>query len=554
MEFNHNPLSTQDEFGVIDLKKYAYLLWEKAWLILLVLILAGAAAYIVSIRTTPVFEANATVLIEVPSFNTTEVSAITAAERLTRTYSEIMTNTNVLSQTIDRLEMRLRPSELEKMITVQPQPNTQLIDIKVESTDPAAAAVIANTLVEIFTQEINQLQSRRYQTSLANLESQMVDVEAQMLSFNAQLANAANEAERDRLESKLVEYQGIYSGLLSSYENIRLSEAQSLISVIMIEPALLPEEPARPRVMLNTALAALVGALLSAGGVFAADALDDRLKTPDEITDQLGLPVLGVIDTYNPGNGNELIAAVHPRSPITEEYRTLRTNVNFASVDRQLKSLLITSAEPGEGKTSIATNLAIVFAQSGLNTFIVDADLRRPALHTRFDLSNHNGLTAFFYRMRTLKLEDCWQTPFKNLNVLTAGSLPPNPAEILGSRRMQDLLADLKEQAEMLIIDSPPVLAVTDAVLLAPLVDGVLVVVQPGKTRHKAARAMLEELQRANANILGVAIKFMGGKRGRRYARRYGYYARSKYDRYYHAGADDPAAAAPLESKDTSAP
>lgn len=541
MELDPRNIPTQDEFDVIDLRKYFFLLWEKAWLILLALILAGAAAYFVSIRMTPVFEANTTVLIEVPSFNTTEVSAITAAERLTRTYSEIMTNTNVLTQTIDRLGMSLRPSDLKEMVTVQPQLNTQLIDVSVESTDPIAAAVIANTIVDVFSQEITQLQARRYQTSLVNLETQMTEVESQIFSFNNQLQASGNEAERDRLESKLAEYQGIYAGLLSSYETIRLSESQSMISVIMIEPALAPEEPTKPRVMMNTALAALVGMLLSAGGIFAADALDDRLKSPEDITDQLGLPVLGVVDTYSLKNGNQLIAATHPRSPITEEYRTLRTNVQFASVDRQLKSVLVTSAEPGEGKTTIATNLAIVFAQAGINTYMIDCDLRRPDLHTRFDLSNHIGLTTIFYRLGSQKIEAYWQKPINSLNVLTAGSLPPNPAEILGSKRMQELIEKVKENADMLVIDSPPVLAVTDAVVLAPQVDGVLIVVQPGKTKMKAARAMLSELRRANARILGVAIKFMGGKGRRNYARRYGYYARSKYDHYYQGNMDDPA-------------
>ena len=538
MDFTHINVPDQGEFDVSDLKKYVYLLWEKAWLILLVLIVASSAAYIVSIRTTPVFEANSTVLIEVPSFNTTEVSAITAAERLTRTYSEIMTNTNVLAQTIDRLGMAIRPSQLKGMITVQPQPNTQLIDIKVESTDPQAAAVIANTLVEIFTQEISNLQARRYQTSLANLEIQLAEVESQILSFNTQLQEANSEAERYRLDSKIAEYQGIYAGLLGSYENIRLSEAQSMIAVIMIEPAYTPENPVRPRVLMNTALAGMVGILLSAGGVFAYDALDDRLKTSEDITEKLKLPVLGLIDSYDTKDGKELIAALHPRGLVTEEFRTLRTNINFSSVNKQLKSLLVTSAEPREGKTSVAANLAIVYAQSGLNTALVDCDLRRPNLHNLFDLNNHVGLTALFHHMGGQQAEDCWQQSFNRLNVLTAGSLPPNPAELLGSQRMKKLIEVLKKESEILIIDSPPVLAVTDAVILAPLVDGVLVVVQPGKTRLKAAQDMLAELRRANANILGVAINFMGGGHGKRYSHRYGYYARSKYHRYYQAGED----------------
>ena len=547
----------QDEFGedvIIDLKKYFYLFWDKAWLILLASVLAAAAAYFVSIRLTPVYQADATVLIEVPSFNTTEVSAITAAERLTRTYSEIMTNTNVLMQMIDRLGMSLKPTELKDMIIVQPQPNTQLIDIKVESTDPEAAAVIANTLVDVFAQEIVLMHTRRYQNSLTNLENQMMDVEAKLLLYKTQLASAASQAERDRLESKIAENQGIYAGLLRSYETIRLTEAQSMISVILIEPAFPPQIPTRPRVRMNSALAALSGLIISSGGIFLAEALDDRLKTPDEITDKLNLPVLGLIDSHDIENGNKLISAAQPRSPITEEYRTLRTNVNFASVDHRLRCLLITSAEPGEGKSTIAANLAVVLAQSGLNTGIIDCDLRKPSIHTFFGLNNYIGLTSLFKDAGNHHIKDFWQKPFGRLEVLTSGPLPPNPSEILGSQRMKKVLEMLRKEFDILVIDSPPVLAVTDAVVLAQLVDGVLLVVQPGKTKLKTIQTMLKELRLANANILGVAIKFMGGKSGRRYSRRYGYYNREKYDHYYQAGVDNSEPHKHIDQKDFDVP
>ena len=522
----------------IDIKKYFYLFWQWVWLILLVAVIAAVTAFFISQQLTPVYRATTRVMVDVPAGSMSEAAALTMSERLSRTYAEMMTNRSLLQETIVTLGLPMTPTSLADMITVRSVPNTQLMEVQVESIDPQAAVVIANSLVSIFSAEIRELQTGRFDQSRANIEAQMLEVEQQIAETTAQLQGQTQGEARDRLETRLTQQQQVYATLIASYEQLRLSEAQSISTVVIYDPATVPDSPIRPRPLVNAALAGLTGLLLTAGGIFAVDALDDRLKSPDEISQQLDLPVLGVIDNHNPNNGGQLITAVKPRSPITEDYRTLRTNVNFASVDRQLRSILVVSAEPAEGKTTVASNLAVVFAQSGLETYLVDCDLRRPQLHTRFDLSNQVGLTSLFYQRANGDLDDYLQTPFKQLNVLTAGSLPPNPAELLGSQRMVQLLEKIKKESEILILDTPPVLAVTDAVVLSSFVDGILIVVQPGKTRLKATQTMLEELRRADARILGVAVKIVGKSR---HARRYGYYARTKYDNYYHMGADDDA-------------
>lgn len=520
----------------IDIKKYLYLLWHWAWLIILVTIVASLAAYLVSVRMTPVFEASTTILVDVPSYNTTEYTALMASEQLSQTYSEMMTSNDILTQVKERLGLQIDLEELRGMISVQSITNTQLIEISVECIDPNAAALIANNIVEVFSAEIKEIQSSRYNLSKSSLESQMTEVEEEIASLNNKLQSDITEAERDRYETKLAQYQQIYSTLLSSYEEIRLSEAQTMTSLVLIEPATVPDEPIKPRVLMNTAIAGLTGFLLATGAIFAGEALDDRLKTPDDIKNYLGLPILGIIDSFPQDDGNDLIAAKHPRSPITEEFRTLRTNVQFASVDKALNSILVTSSEPREGKTAIAVNLGVVFAQSGLKTTMIDCDMRRPAVHARFGLNNNSGLTSFFYRSHSSNIEEYYKKPFTNLNlqILTSGSIPPNPSELLTSNRMKGILGQIKKDSEIVIIDSPPVLVVTDAVILSPQVDGVLLVVQPGKTKIPAAKETVDQLKRAKANILGVVIKFVEGKRNRGTGR-YGYYTRSKYDSYYRA-------------------
>ena len=523
--------SHQEE--TIDIKQYLYLFWQWAWLIILVAVLAGGGAYAYSQRMTPIFQASATALVDVPSINTSEYSAVITSEMLSRTYSQIMTNTGVMQETINRLGLQMAPQQLAGMISAQGLADTQLIRVSVQSTDPTAAAAIANTVIEVFSADVKETQSSRYSLSKSSLELQMADIESKISTLNTQLQSATRETEIDNLETKIAQYQGIYSSLLNSYEQIRLSEAQTLTSLTLIEPATVPAGPIQPRVLMNTAIGGLTGLLLTAGGIFAIEALDDKIKSPADVKEKLGLPVLGIIDTFSQKNGDSLIAARQPRSWITEAFRTLRTNVMFASVDNELKSILVTSAEPGEGKTVVSANLAVVFAQSGRKTVAMDADLRHPQLHKRFDISNNRGITSLFYDRRDLEIDQFWRTTGsnENLKVLTSGKLPPNPAELLASERMKKLLADVKNRSDMLVIDSPPVLAVTDAVILASLVDGVLIVIQPGKTKFGTARHTIEELNRANANILGVVIKFMGG-RGSKYAKRYGYYTASDYN--YH--------------------
>jgi capsular exopolysaccharide synthesis family protein len=203
---------------------------------------------------------------------------------------------------------------------------------------------------------------------------------------------------------------------------------------------------------------------------------------------------------------NELITISDPRSPISEAYRTLRTNLDFASLDQALKTIVVTSAEVGEGKSTTLANLAVVSAQAGRKVILVDADLRRPTLHQLFELSNEVGLTTMALDEATLASPPIQETGIEGLSVLTSGPLPPNPAELLGSRRMTEVVAALAEWADQVFFDTPPVVAVTDAAVLATKVHGVLLVVSAGKTRREHARAAVQRLEQINARLVGTVL------------------------------------------------
>ena len=203
---------------------------------------------------------------------------------------------------------------------------------------------------------------------------------------------------------------------------------------------------------------------------------------------------------------DHLITVADPRSPVSEAYRTLRTNLDFSSLDKLIKTMLVTSAGPGEGKSTVLANLAVTTAQAGREVILVDCDLRRPTLHNIFDLKNDVGLTTMVVDDAAMESPPLRDTGVESLQLVSSGPLPPNPSELLGSRRMEEIIAALLERADVVLFDAPPVVAVTDAAVLATKVDGVLLVVNAGGTKRDYARVAKARLEKVNANLLGAVL------------------------------------------------
>jgi len=234
---------------------------------------------------------------------------------------------------------------------------------------------------------------------------------------------------------------------------------------------------------------------------------------------------VGVI-THYPYNQDQLITVAKPRMPVSEAFRSLRTNLQFSGIDTPLKTVLVTSASPSDGKSSIVANLATVIAQSEKNVVVMDADMRRPTLHKLFKLSNRIGLSDYFIRTPEKMTGVVKKTRVNGLNIITSGSLPPNPSELLSSSKMQDVLSLLEKHFDMVLLDSPPLLAVTDALILAKSVNGVLLVVDPKKTKRGAIRQAIEQLQRLDTRLLGVVLNNIKVKRSSYYYNRDYYYSK----------------------------
>ena len=516
-----------------DLHRILALITRWFWLMILAPCLFGAAALLLSRQVTPVYESATTLLVnEAPIAKSIDYTSILTSERLARTYAELLTKKPVLEEVIGRMELDMGVNELLEAVQVQLVRDTQLIELKVEHTEPALAAEIANTVVEVFSERNIELQTSRFAVSKQNLQAQLSELEVQIRQGTEALEalgdSPEDRAKRNALEVSLAQSRETYNYILQSYEQIRVAEASSTSNVVQVEPASPPLRPIRPRLVLNTLLAALIGLALSLVVAFLNEMVDDSLKTPDEITRHLDLPILGLIATHAAEDGQPVVVSL-PRSPVAEAFRSLRTNIEFASVDRPLTALMVTSASPSEGKSTVAVNLAAMLAQGGRQVAVIDADLRRPQLHLKLGLPNRAGITSLFVQP-VMALKTVLQaTASSGLFAITSGELPPNPAELLGSEKMLEILTEVRRRVDMAVIDSPPVNVVTDAVVLAPRVDGVLLVIKPGETRLALARQAVDQLQRSGAHLLGIVLNEVDTRGARAY----------HYKGYYYAQ-DDP--------------
>lgn len=325
------------------------------------------------------------------------------------------------------------------------------------------------------------------------------------LSFSTNSPNIQSGEANDRISAALGLYQQIYENLLSNYEAIRLARLQSTPNIVQVEQATEPTKPIRPKTTNNMAIGGFIGLLLVGIAVFLIEYLDDSIRDANMIYDILQLPVLGTITKMDKNLNSDIPFVLdQPRSPISEAFRSLRGNLDFTSLDDSIRSILITSPEADEGKTTIAVNLALVVAQSGKKIVLLDGNLRRPQVHEKFGLSNRIGLSDLL--RENMPLEDVFQTiGEENLVVITSGSLPPNPAEVAGSEKMASVIETLKQQFDLVIIDSVPYF-LAEASTLASMVDGVLIVVCPRKTSQTATVDMLDKMDRAGVRPVGVVL------------------------------------------------
>jgi capsular exopolysaccharide synthesis family protein len=364
---------------------------------------------------------------------------------------------------------------------------------------------------------------------------------AQFAPWQVQLAQI--QRERDQAEKTFVDYS-------DKLRELNVREQAEAASASLMEEAAVPSSPIRPQKAQQVAMAMVMGLLLGVGFAFLQEFLDDRVNTSEDVERLTSLPTLAVVPTI-PDEDNRLLIGQDALSLITESYRALRTSVHFSAIDKEIRSILVTSSHSGEGKSVTSSNMAIAMALEGKRVILVDADLRRPSIHRLFKTEANPGLSTVL--AGDTPLDDALQaTRIENLRVLPSGPTPPNPAELLSSQAMHQVIEQLLERADLVIFDTPPVIPVTDAQVLAPQVDGIVLVVEAGQARKAAVKHARDLLEQSRTRILGVVMNkidqtskgyyyhyyYRGGygKYGYRYRRGYGYGYGQGYGHGEHGG------------------
>lgn len=403
--------------------------------------------------------------------------------------------------------------------------------------DPFAAS--KEILSKIIEQEVEVYAARSRASEYGKLVEQMSSRLTELPALTLKYA---------RLERELHLNENLYLTMKQKYEESRITEAGQLGKVRILDPALIALK-VKPNKKVNLMIGIFFGLGFGIGYAFVREFFDSTVKAVEHL-ERKGLTILGIIpemegvrrgprlnNMRKPSRGGKdfqrrLITHEDPKSPISESYRTLRTNISYSSLaDMNIRSLLISSSKPGEGKSTTTANLAIAFAQLRKNTLLVDADLRKPVQHNVFNHPRSPGLSEYLTGQVSSIEEIIHTTKIENLSIITAGSLPPNPSELLGSESMSNLIATLETEWEMVLFDSPPIVAVTDASMVSAELDAIALIVKAGETERSAVDQALDTIQNVNAPLIGAVLNganqaSLGGK--------YAYYY-SYYNYYYHS-------------------
>jgi polysaccharide biosynthesis transport protein len=512
----------------MEIKQYLLPLRKWWWLLLVATLVSTLSSFGATFLETPIYQTRAALMIgqalEQPNPNS---STLGLTQQLALSYVAIAKRAPVQDATMEALGLTWLP-EYDVYIV----PNTQLLEIRVIDSDPVRAQAVANTLAQqlvlLSPTENDGEQTARQEfvmRQLNSLETKIADTEAEITRLQEEMAGmisarqiADTQSQIATLESMLLTFQGNYASLLAN-------TSQGAVNTLrIVEPAPLPTSPISSSRMTTLLLGAAIGFTLAAGAAYLMEYLDNTVKTPEDIGKITDLPLIGFLgETEQTDQEEGVIVAAEPRSVMAEAYRSLRTNLEFAAVDRPLRTILITGPDPDSGKTTVAANLALSIALSGKRALLLDADLRRPRIHNLLKLSQAPGLTDIFRDATDVVGAVRLWGPHEELAVISSGAPPPNPAELLASARMEEILAELRAEADTVVIDSPPFL-VADAAILAARVDGVVLVVRPGRTTGEAMKAMLEQLERAGARVLGIVVNRIPRRGGSYYGAYRQYY------------------------------
>lgn len=517
----------------MELKEYLLPLRRWWWLLILATVVSTLSSFGATFLEEPLYQTKAALMVgQALDDANPNSSSLYLTQQLALSYIELAKRPPVQQATMDALGLTWLP-EYEVTIVA----NTQLLEISVIDTNALRAQAVANTLAEQLVLQSptsggdGQQEREAFVTQqLDSLEAKIAGTEAEIARLQEEMAGMISARQIADTQSQIATLETLLNTFQTNYANLLSNTGEGAINTLrIVEPAPLPVEPINDNKLMTLLLGAAIGFTLAAGAAYLMEYLDNTLKTPEEIARATGLPLIGFLGETGLHEEDEGVIVVNePRSAMSEAFRSLRTNLEFAAIDRPLRTILITGPDPGSGKTTVATNLALSIVQAGKKVLLLDADLRRPRVHELLGISRSPGFTDIFRETSDLDTAIRTWGNKDELAVVCSGDPPPNPAELLVSPRTEKILSEISETADIVVVDSPP-LVVADAAILAARVDGVVVVVRPGRTTEQAVKAMLEQLERANARLLGVVINRIPHRGGSYYGSYRHYYAPQYY-------------------------
>jgi non-specific protein-tyrosine kinase len=485
-------------------------------------LVVSGVAFLSAVRQEKVYRATSVVLLSNPDANKTVVST-----------EIIVLESEVVAQRAREVVPRLAD------VDGKASGDTRVINVSSESSDPELAAASVDAVIEAYVAYRQEQQVNRLLADARAAATKVVELDAEIDAVNSELAQALaavqarhvpflGESEADgELRLQMIEDESqaerarLQPTLNSLYGERLLLEAQQRDALAQSEqvgggaevvtPATVPTKPVRPNPARDMTLGVIVGALLGVALAFLFEQVDDRIKSRSDLDRAVGsgIPLLGAIPTvpdWRRSSDAECVSLTAPRSPAAEAYRSLRTSVQFAVLDKPMSSLLVTSASPGEGKSATVANLAVSMARTGRRVVVVDCDLRRPRIHEFFGLGNEVGVTSVMIGDLPLSeaLQEVPEVP--GLSLLGSGPLPPNPSELLSLRRFTELIATITASGALVLFDSPPLIPITDAAVVSARVDQVILVVSAGITSRRALRQSIDTLRQIDVPIAGVVM------------------------------------------------
>ncbi len=454
------------------------------------------------------------------------------AQQLAQIYADMAKREPIQQATMDALGIDWLPQYQS-----QPVPNAQMVEISVTDTNPQRAQIIADELARQLIQQSPAIggtetgvRQEFIRGQLSNLQSQIQETEKNLEELYTSLIGLNSASQIANIEKDIKDQTEKLNSLRESYASFLANSQEGALNILsVVEPANLPASAEGTSKIIIIALAGLVGFSLGAGAAYLLDFLDRTVKTTSDVERIFKLPVIGYIAELTEKENSATYVLKEPDSILAENFRLLRSNIEFFQISQPVKTILITSPNQGNGKTTVATNLALSISQGEQDVVLVDADLRRPAVHKALDMSKEPGLSDLL--RNKADIEDVVRNWYgSDVKVVTAGNIPPNITEVVGSKRIGSILADLRERFEIVIVDAPP-LIIADSYNLASRVDGVILVLEPGQTAEEQARTIKEQLDRSSAHLLGIVFNKVSEHSANSY---YDYQYRSLYSPKYY--------------------